>query len=459
MKRTYSYLGNSLILILLFAFSSCLDDYNSPSEGDVPLAADIDTEIIVNQETNEVTFKLKNPGSYPVWIFEEENKPTVYSTVNGLKKVYRKAGTYLVEVKIGNASGISDGAVTKTFTVDNTLLNPNPGGYDADNDCNLWKTATFTNEFWYAPGWNQIADPAFEADGNLYTIGLPQATTDTWQAQVKFLTSMTTSAANNYDFSAVFLSNKNHGNVTVKLTQTGDDGNFYFEQKISLVADQDFVFIKTNMPGIDMANVSLVLDFGGNAADTEILLRRVTLKQHDCDDGTEIEEPVEDNVNWLPDSDCNLWKNVTFANHVFYAPGWSPELHNGPDYSGLTLGNNSYTVEWPTATDAQWQAQLHLRTNNIATSATKQYDFRCILNSNTNITGVTIKLTKVGDDGTFFFTENVNLTAGVEYIFKKPAMSGVDIDNISLVFDFGRNPDNTEVTISSVILKESTCDN
>lgn len=454
MKRLYNYSRSLLVLLLIF--TSCIEDYNNPSEGNIPLAADIEAEVIVNQETNEVTFSLKNSGNYPVWIFTETNGNKSYSTVNGLSKVYRKAGTYTVEVKIANASGISDGSITKTFTVNKTLLNENPGGYDANNDCNLWKTATFTNEFWYAPGWNQIANPPFEADGNLYSIKLAAATTDTWQAQAKFLTSMSTSAENHYDFSAVFLSNKNHGNVTVKLVQTGADGNFYFEEKISLVADQDNVFIKTNMPGKDMANVSLVLDFGGNAADTEILIRRVTLKQHDCDDGTDIEEPVEDNVNWLPDSNCNLWKNVNYVTHFFYSADWS-----GTDLAppGFTAGNNTYTLTLPTATDAQWKAQAHFRTSNVSTSASKSYDFRCILNSNNDITGVTIKLTKVGDDATAFFTKNVNLVAGQDLTFKMPAMPGVDIDNISLVFDFGRNPANTEVTIKSVILKESACNN
>lgn len=441
-------------MVVLTILWSCTDEFDSPSEGKVPLAADIDAEVTVDQETNQVTFTLNNTGCYPVWIFEETSGKS-YSTLNGLTKVYRKAGTYSVEVKVANAHGISDGSIIKTFTLNNTLLNPEPGGYDADHDCNLWKDASFTNEFWYAPGWSQIADPPFEADGNLYSIKLSEATFETWQAQAKFLTNMSTSAANNYDFSAVFLSNKNHGNVTVKLVKTGDDGTFYFEQKISLVADQDNVFIKTNMPGIDMENVSLVLDFGGNAADTEILIRRVTLKQHDCDDGTDIEEPVEDNVNWQPDSDCNLWKNVDYTTFFFYSADWS-----GSDLAppGFTAGNNEYTLTFPTATDAQWKAQAHFRTTNISTSASKSYDFRCILNSNNNIPGVTIKLTKVGDDGTFFFTENVNLVAGVDYVFKKPAMAGIDIDNISLVFDFGRNPANTEVTISSVILKESTCD-
>lgn len=465
MKRIYSYIGS--LLMLLLVFSSCTDEFNNPSEEQQPLAADIDAEILVNQETNEVTFRLNNPESYPVWIFEEPSK-TTYSSVNGLTKVYTLAGTYSVEIKIGNSNGLSDGSITRTFEIENSLLDPNPGGYDSENDCNFWKDVIFTNEFYYAPGWSQIDNPGFEADGNLYKITLPSATTDQWQAQVKFLTNLTTSTEHNYDFSAVFFSNKAHGNVTVKLVKTGDDATFYFTETISLEANEDYVLIMTDMPGLDMENVSLVLDFGGNAEGTEVLVRRIVLKEHSCDDGTVIEEPEEpgeDPVNWLPDSECNLWKDVEFADHVFYAPGWSPELHNGPDYAGLELGDNNYTVAWPTATSAQWQAQLHLRTTNVATTADKTYDFRVILNSTKNITGITIKLTKVGDDAAAFFTEQVNLTANQDYTFKMSAIQAkkgvdfVDIDNISLVFDFGGNPADTEVTIRSVILKESTCNN
>jgi hypothetical protein len=36
-------------------------------------------------------------------------------------------------------------------------------------------------------------------------------------------------------------------------------------------------------------------------------------------------------------------------------------------------------------------------------------------------------------------------------------MEGIDADQINLVFDFGGNPANTEVTVSEIILKESSC--
>ena len=55
-------------------------------------------------------------------------------------------------------------------------------GFDANSDFNMWKNVDYTMFFWYAPGWNQIADPDFKANGNDYTITLPEATTDQWMA-------------------------------------------------------------------------------------------------------------------------------------------------------------------------------------------------------------------------------------------------------------------------------------
>lgn len=614
MKRIYSYLAS--LLILLLAFTACSpEDVMHPSEAGLPLAADIDVDITVDQTINQVTFTMNNKGCMPVWIFDGKT----YSTVNGLSKIYAKAGTYTVDVKVANANGISDGVVTKSFTIDNTIVDftsyikrmagdttkawmiakkesghlscgpsgtdgtewysasPNekaafglyddvvtlgadksyvynpgaggtvfvnsgctvfsefntndgsdfmatvaeqttnydfdivgddvfvtlpsktlfpyianddiyntprykivsltatkmeliadngtiawhyilvsgdetkPAGYDPDHACNMWKTATFTNSFYYAPGWSQIADPTIEANGNSYKITLPTATTDQWQAQVFFNTDMATNAANHYDFSATFNSTEDHKSVMVKLYKKGDDNVLYFAETISLKAYEEYAFIKTNLPGIDMDNVNLVLDFGGNAAGTVVTVSRVVLKEHDCDDGTVIEEPEEDNVNWLPDSNCNMWKTATYTNFFYYAPGWS-QIANPV----LTANGNSYKIALPSATSDQWQAQVHFKSDLATNSATK-YDFRCILNSTQDIKGVTIKLAKEGDDNTFYFTKRVDLAAYVDNVFKMPAMDGIDMEKVNLVFDFGGNPADTEVTVSSIILKEASC--
>jgi hypothetical protein len=602
-------------LLMLFAVTACSPaDWKSPSQDGIPLVTDMNAIITIDQSIDQVTFSIDNKECYPIWIFDGKQ----YSTVNGLSKIYPKAGTYQVEMKIGNANGISDGSITKTFTINNTLVDftsyfsrmagdttkewvidaneaghiscgesgtdgtnwfsaaanaeaamglyddiltfksdstytydPGTGGtvfvntgcslfseynttgsdfmapvqkqttsfgfsvegdnvylkfpsqtlfpyipyddsynnpkfkivkltsdrmeliadngsiawhfilvtkssletgrqgYDPDSDCNLWKTATFTNHYYYAPGWSQIADPVMTQDGNSYTFSLPSATIEQWQAQCFFDTDIPTTSALNYDFSCKLSSTKAIGNVTIKLYKHGEDATFYFTDNVSLKANEDKYVIHTNLTGLDIENLSMVLDFGGNTDGTEVTVSDVVVKEHSCDDGTIIDNT--DNVNWNEDSDCNLWKTATFTNSYYYAPGWSQIAD-----PVLTINGTTYTFSLPSATVSQWQAQCSFKTD-IATSALNTYDFRCILNSTNAIGNVTVKLYKNGDDNTFFFTKNISLAAFTDYVLKMPAMTGIDIDQVNLLFDFGGNPENTDITVSGVILKESSC--
>ena len=105
MKNIYGYIRVTLLMAAIaFCLAGCSPDgFTSPNEAGIPLAADIDVNITVDQEINQVTFTLNNKAAYPVWIFEEQSKIT-YSTVNGLTKIYSTAGTYTVEIKIDRKS-------------------------------------------------------------------------------------------------------------------------------------------------------------------------------------------------------------------------------------------------------------------------------------------------------------------------------------------------------------------
>ena len=92
-----------------------------------------------------------------------------------------------------------------------------------DADSNLWKSTSYTNFFYYAPGWSQIADPTIDVNGNSYKISLPVATSDQWQAQIHFQTEMSTSSNTAYDFRCIFNANQDMKGVTVKLTLNGDE--------------------------------------------------------------------------------------------------------------------------------------------------------------------------------------------------------------------------------------------
>ena len=135
--------------------------------------------------------------------------------------------------------------------------------------------------YYYAPGWSPIDNPGFEENGtNDYTITLPVATTDQWQAQVAFKTDMTTSADKNYDFYVVLNSTMDHPGVTIKLVLDGDDNTFYFADRHALTAYEDFVYKVPNMTGIDMSKINLFFDFGGCAENTVVNIKDIILQEH-----------------------------------------------------------------------------------------------------------------------------------------------------------------------------------
>lgn len=349
-----------------------------------------------------------------------------------------------------------DGSIAWHYILTSKADEPTFDGFDPDSEFNMFKGCTFTNSFYYAPGWGQIADPTITADGNSYTVSLPTATNETWQAQVMFHTDMTTAATSNYDFSCKLMSTTDHNNVTVKLTKEGDDDTYYFEETIKLKAYEEYVFYKSDMPGIDMDAVKIVFDFGGNAENTEVTISDIVLKDHANDDGTVVPSEDEDKTVYTYDSENNLWKvNVddtdAYTTSFYYAPGWAQIADPGFEKDG---GN--YTITLPVATTDQWQAQVKIITN-IPAEAETPYDFSCTLMSDKELKGATIKLTDSASDDNYLFEERVDLAAYEEYVFKMPAsvMTKGAAGALALVLDFGGCQENTKVVVNNIILQKT----
>ena len=361
---------------------------------------------------------------------------------------------------------IDNGEIAWHFTITSGAAEVKFNGFNYNHEANLWKPVdaegAHSYSFFYAPGWTQIADPEVSCAGGKYTFSLPSATSEQWQAQCFIIptTDLPLSAATNYDFSCILNSSTDIKKVTLKLTDTANDGNFLFTENVNLTAFEDYVFYLSDLPGIDAAAVKMVFDFGGNPDNTEISVSNIVLKDHAIDDGTVLpsvpEDPVAGPEEYKYDSEANLWKAADAAHSYsfFYAPSWSqlpdPEVENN---------GNEYLLKLPSATFAQWQAQFHIIPDNpVALESSKSYDFSVVLNSTTDIRAVTLKLTENGNDDNFLFTENVNLTAFEDYIFDLSDLPGIDAAAVKMVFDFGGNPDNTEVTIKRIVLKDHAID-
>jgi hypothetical protein len=350
-------------------------------------------------------------------------------------------------------------------------------GFKANSDFNMWKKATFTNDFYYAHGdsWEQNPQPiGFETvSENNYKITLPCESNMQWQAQVKFFTDMSSTAANNYDFSAILTSTNDIKGVTVKLVLHGggdNDNVYYFADRIDLAAGDSYVFWKSDMPGIDMDKVDLVLDFGGAPAGTEVEVKNVVFKNHADDDGTVLPDPngngggEEAKADWDATSGANLWKAVEDGSAFISVTPWFA------DGGWSQIGDPSWTHkdgEWSLTIPegmggSQWQGQFPINTT-LAASMNKKYNFYLVLESDQDLPGVTIKLTETDDpDGTkhdenFFFADRHDVKADVPFVYKAEGVTlpKNDAHALSLFFDFGGSPIGANIKISKIYFEEA----
>ena len=132
MKTRVKYIALSAAVALMAA---CSPEYNTPDQTKLPLAADFDVKVDVDQETNYVTFNMNNQAVVPVWIVgatdpidnasgsKVTGKNYAY-TGNGLQLRFRDAGEHSVEVKAYNSNGLSVGSKIVKFSLDNTYRDP-----------------------------------------------------------------------------------------------------------------------------------------------------------------------------------------------------------------------------------------------------------------------------------------------------------------------------------------------
>ncbi len=146
---------------------------------------------------------------------------------------------------------------------------------------NLWDGAQVSTRFYYAPNWNQLSDPSCTYSDESYVVRLTQATFQQWQAQMFLETNLSTAEGKYYDFSVTLESSKDVNDATVKLYQKGNDNSYYFTERIDLTANAPYEFRMRGMKGINMNPVSLVLDFGGNAANTVVKVSGLSLIEYD----------------------------------------------------------------------------------------------------------------------------------------------------------------------------------
>ena len=336
-------------------------------------------------------------------------------------------------------------------------------GFNYTADSNLWKPADAeggsTVSYYYAPGWSPIADPSMERSGSEYTWVLPTATAERWQAQIFIVptANISLSADKTYDFSAILNSNVN---ITAKVKvhrmdengSDADNGVVLLDYDLPLKAGEQTIFYATDIAGIVANNIRIVLDFGGNPDNTVVSIDRITLKDHAIDDGTILpgEEPGGDTPVAYTYGD-NLLGELSLKETWFSPADWSGGLDPGASFEGGVL---KLTVPAGVG-GSEWQGQVKL-VAPVPADPEKEYAFFAEIESSES--GVcTVKVADANDDSAhaFFYDNNVALAAFDNVAYKnEPVKPDQAYEAVMVIFDFGRLPAGTQITVKNIDLRE-----
>ena len=467
MKNLFIYsIGVLLTGVMMTACSP--ESFDGADPNGIPSVSDVDFSINVDQETNQmIATYTPQPGTYPVWIING----TTYSTLQEVGYQNPEAGSYTIDLKLGNRNGFSQGVVSKSFTFNETKID-----YSADFKRLCGKEWRIANREVAHMG----CGPA-GTDGAGWGSAQPDDKKDFGVYDDRITFTADTRKGGSYTYSAGE-DGMTYVNVGTKWGAGADadidvalgnqtstwsfevydwedaDGNVSKQTYIQLAANTLFPYIsgdaqyenpKFRIEELTAKKMILVYD----APDRSIAWRFVLTNGEDEPDNNDTPS-----ADWDYASGANLWKSVDdgtlfeafgywFADDSWTALPTQPEAtHNGDVYE-LTI---------PEGTGgSQWQGQFHIDTK-LTASAAKAYNFYLVMEADSDCPGVTFKLTDAGDSN-FFIEERNDVKADVPFVLKREGVTlkeGKDADAIRLFFDFGGAPAGTHIKISKIYFEE-----
>ena len=437
------------------------ESFDGANPNGIPEVNGVDFNISVDQETNQmIATYTPQPGTYPVWILNGNT----YSTLQEVGYNNPEAGTYTIDMKIGNRNGFSQGTIKKTFTFNETKID-----YSADFrriTGKEWRIANkevahmgcgpagTTGTEWWSAQPNDKKDFGVYDDRITFTADNRKGGTYTYNAGADGMTYVNwgtsfnpTGAEPDVD---VALGNQTSTWSFEVYDWEDAEGNVTKQTYIQLGKNTLFPYISSNaqyenpkfrIETLTATKMVLVYD----APDRSIAWRFILTSAAD--------ERLVEEQGFDANSDFNLWKGMTPEATFYFAPNWSPDRTAEMQATYNDKGND-YTVTVPDAAFDRWQAQMHLHTTGLETSAANHYDFSCIFVADADIDGVTVKVTNEADNEAIIDVDNISLKAGKEYVFWKSDIEGKDLSPVKIVFDFGHATGATNISISNIVLKD-----
>ena len=316
---------------------------------------------------------------------------------------------------------------------------PEEAWFRPNAETNLLRTAVDYEHWFSGADWGGGLEPGISVKNNI-TITVPDGIGGgEWMGQFKIRTHIPAAARERFDFS-VNISATEPGTATVKMTADDDPGDDEFFYNGNVAVEGSTIFeAADHMLNKDTESILLVFDFGRFPAGTVITLSDMCLQKH---------IPLSEKPAVV-----NLWPEANVTTTQWFS---------GPDWSGtLTapfelLDGNGFTITMPDGIGgSEWMGQFALHTD-IQLLASHEYEFSCVVTATADAQ-YTIKLTNdPEDDSKVSFYDNAltmkNGAVKVRKVGIKPASA--DAEAAMLIFDFGRVPAGTKVTVTDIVLQE-----
>ena len=161
-------------------------------------------------------------------------------------------------------------------------------------------------------GWagDDQSSAVWDPETGKITVTLAMEKVAAWQGQV-FVNAVKAEPGKCYNFSVKMKANKNMNGVTLKWQENNNDPIMVSEiNTINLVANEEFVYTKTQIAGVD-GNGMIVYDFGFAEAGTVVEIYDLVIEETDCP------EPVE--VNYYLVGSMTNWAVVAEDAYKFAA--------------------------------------------------------------------------------------------------------------------------------------------
>ena len=452
-----------------FVLTACTrEEIVHPTEAGAPETASAYTPTItVDQSINQVTFTLGEKGVIPVWVFQNSaGEWADYHARDGFQRIYTSAGDYTVRMFVMNSCGVTPDYVEKTFHIDNTIMNfdryitqisggsekvwridnsvaahqacgesiENPTGWwsakpDEKKDFGIYDnrlTFSASGDYTFDPGESgtvyvntgvDVAPYGEFRDAADYTVAVQKQTTP-------------------YKFDV-------EGEALVLKLENG--ALFPYIPNNDYVKDSKFYVMAISGSSITLVWYTATGNGGGPIAWQFILTSK--------EPGTEPEDPGQGGGQGGYTYGPNLLDGLYLDSTWFSPADWSGGLDAGAKYEGGKL-----TLTVPDGVGgSEWQGQVKL-VAPIPADPEKKYAFFANIEGGAEGT-FTIKLADANDDSNhaFFYDNGVQMKAYEKIAYKnEPVSPDQAYEAVMVIFDFGRIPAGTEITVTGIELKEIT---